>query len=325
MDPRISVIIPTYNAARFVAQTIDSALGQTLAPLEVIVVDDGSTDDTERSLRSYQDRIRVFRQRNSGPAAARNRGVRESRGNLIALLDHDDVWLPEKLEKQWDCLRNHPAAGLVHSNYFRWSEETGERTLVRGPGDDQQSGQCYVNTFLCNRIFPTAAMIRRECFDRVGFFDESIRPASSDDFDLFLRIARHYEFAYLDEPLALHRRHASNASADHRLMVTQELGVLRKALRDDPELARLVGRRDLNARIGELLFAIGYSHHDDHQQAEARRFFLQALSHQPWRTYTLFLYAMNLAPPSWARALRRFKAGLSRPSPESVLRGARPG
>lgn len=314
MEPRISVIIPTYNAARFVAEAIDSALGQTLAPLEVIVVDDGSTDETERVLESYGDRIRVVRQSNGGPAAARNRGIQESKGNLIAFLDHDDVWLAEKLKKQWERLRNHPGAGLVHSNYFSWREDTGEMVLERDPSDDH-SGHCYVKTFMNNSIIPSVVMIKRECLDRVGPFDESILPASADDYDLFLRLARHYEFAYLNEPLTLYRLHSSNASNAGLVMATKTLLVVRKCLSDDPNLSRLAGRSRVRKRFHTLMFDIGYHHHNGYRRAEARRFFRQALLYQPWRVYTLSLYLANFLPTPWTRALRRFKDGLARMKP----------
>jgi len=308
MDPRISVIIPTYNAARFAAEAIDSALGQTLAPLEVIVVDDGSTDDTERILRSYQDRIRVFRQPNSGVAAARNRGVRESRGNLIALLDHDDVWLSEKLEKQWECFQDHPDAGLVHTNFFRWREDTGE--MSRNDRGHERSGQCYAKMlFSCNMI-PSATLLKRECLDHVGSFDESIKPASTDDHDLFRRLARHYEFAYVEEPLVLYRLHASNASYNDPACLAGKITVIQKALREDPELARLVGRRNVADRLYELSFELGYLHHDAYRRREARACFRQALACRPLDVYALALYLANLMPSSWARPLRRLKARL---------------
>src|SRR5262245_23003010 len=101
--PLISVIIPTYNSARFVIDAVESALAQSYPSLEVIVVDDGSSDDTQERLGPWEGRIKYFYQPNSGPAKARNRGIKEARGDLIAFLDADDQWLPEKLNKQWEC------------------------------------------------------------------------------------------------------------------------------------------------------------------------------------------------------------------------------
>src|SRR3954470_1810603 len=111
----VSVIIPTYNYARYLPQAIDSALGQTHAPLEVIVVDDGSTDDTPRVLEAYASRIRVIRQANQGAGAARNAGIAAARGEYVAFLDSDDLWRRDKLELQLARFREEPDLGLVHA------------------------------------------------------------------------------------------------------------------------------------------------------------------------------------------------------------------
>lgn len=308
MNPEISVIIPSYNAARYVAEAVESSLDQTLPPLEVIVVDDGSTDETGEILRRYGDRIRLVRQPNGGLPNARNRGIRESRGDLIALLDADDVWVPDKLEKQWRRLRDHPDAGLVHSDFLYWFTEGDEKVPSNGL-NRERSGQCLGKMFLGNGVNSSTALIRRACLDRVGLFDESLR--ACEDYDFFLRFARHYEFAYVDEQLALYRQHASNMSADPLLMLTHELRVLRKGLQADPELRRLVGKRIIDARIGDLLFNLGYHLHDAHRRAEARACLRQSLSLRPWRVHALFLYAMNLLPDPWVRTMRRLKAKLS--------------
>src|SRR5436190_9018266 len=121
----VSVVIPTYNYARYLGAAIDSALQQTHAPLEVIVVDDGSTDDTPRLLDGYGDRIRVIRQKNSGVAAARNAGVREARGELIAFLDSDDLWKPRKLELQIARFEADPGLGLVHCGAETLDDQNG--------------------------------------------------------------------------------------------------------------------------------------------------------------------------------------------------------
>ncbi len=113
--PIISVVIPTYNRAAFICRAVDSALGQTYAPLEVVVVDDGSKDDTREVLRKYGDRIRYVAKENGGVSSARNVGVREATGEYIAFLDSDDTWVPEKLAVQMDIFRAHPDYGMVLS------------------------------------------------------------------------------------------------------------------------------------------------------------------------------------------------------------------
>src|SRR5208283_2367398 len=104
-DPLVSVVIPTYNCGRYICETVESALGQTYSPVEIIVVDDGSTDDTRERLTTYGDRVRYIYQQNTGPAVARNRGVQDAQGDWIAFLDADDLWLPYRLELQVELLR----------------------------------------------------------------------------------------------------------------------------------------------------------------------------------------------------------------------------
>jgi len=307
MEPRISVVIPAYNAARYVAEAVDSVLAQSLPPREVIVVDDGSTDDTEAVVRRFQDRVRYVRQPNGGSAAARNRGIREARGELIALLDADDVWFPEKLKKQWECLRDHPEAGLVHTNFYYCDENGDERVL--GVLGRERVGRCYEIMFQDNGINNSTTLIRRECFDRVGLFDESFK--TCQDYDLYLRMSRYYEFAFLDEPLAVYRRHDSNITNDNSRMLKNELRVRRKALQDDPELLELVGKRRVSALIHDRAFFLGYLLHDADRREEARKWLRVALAHRPWHVYSLYLYLANFLPSPWVRGLRRLKAKLS--------------
>src|SRR4051812_26302017 len=112
--PLVSVVIATYNSGRFVGQAVRSVLAQTYRPFEIVVVDDGSTDDTAGVLAGYRDGVRYVYQENRGPAAARNRGIAEAAGELVAFLDADDEWHPEKLSRQWEALSASPRAGLVH-------------------------------------------------------------------------------------------------------------------------------------------------------------------------------------------------------------------
>ena len=119
-SPKVSVVIPSYNLGRLLTQAIDSVLAQTVVPSEIIVVDDGSTDDTQVRLEPYSGRIRCIRQGNRGVSAARNRGIREASGQLIAFLDADDVWHPRKLELQLAAFEDRPDLGLLGTGQFDW-------------------------------------------------------------------------------------------------------------------------------------------------------------------------------------------------------------
>jgi glycosyltransferase involved in cell wall biosynthesis len=176
-QPLISCIVPVFNGARYIAEALESILNQTYRPLEVIVVDDGSTDHTPAVMRGYGDRIRSIRQDNGGPAAARNRGLSEATGDFVAFLDADDLWHPEKLERQSACFRARPELDLcfTHVQNFWIPELENEKTRLGNhrftkplPGYATQ-----------------ALLARRAIFDRVGGFNSGLRVV--DDTDWFLR------------------------------------------------------------------------------------------------------------------------------------------
>lgn len=222
----VSVVIPTFNYGRYVAEAVESVLAQTYRPVEVIVVDDGSTDDTPSRLLPYADRIRVIRQTNQGLSAARNAGVRAARGGLVALLDSDDLWHPRRLEIQMRYLAAHPTTGLVASGHLSdlgagWPEVTD----LDGTGARAVS----VRELLIRARFGTCGvLIRRECFDTVGDFDTSLR--SAEDRDMWLRIAERFAVVKLEAPLWYYRPHDGSMSWAAARMEENELTVLRRAL-----------------------------------------------------------------------------------------------
>jgi glycosyltransferase involved in cell wall biosynthesis len=219
-QPHVSVIIPNYNGARFLRQAIDSVLDQTYHNVEVIVVDDGSRDDSAAILRSYGERIRWFEQPNQGVSVARNRGIDECRGELVAFLDVDDVWEPSKLEKQVPLFAN-PAVGLVYCGYFVVDDEL--RPL--------QTCIPVNRGWLLEKFAQSAAavivgggsiaVIRRSCFDQVGKFDPAL--STSADWDMYRRVCSRYQVDLVPEPLMRYRQHASNM---HRRVAIYEHDVL---------------------------------------------------------------------------------------------------
>jgi len=311
--PRICVIIPTYNSARFLPEAVESALYQTFSPEEVIVVDDGSTDNTEDVLEPFRGRIHYIRQENQGPAVARNRGISEAKGDLIAFLDADDVWVPDKSEKQVDLLMENPRIGLVHSLYD-YLDMAREQRLVPRHGHDGFFGDCYLKCFRRCGVQTSTVLVRKKCVMDVGGFDETIRSASCEDYDLWLRIARHFEFAYIDSPLAHYRMHSTNStksSAERRIThLEAELYVIRKALSDDPDLEKKIGRRGVHDRFFELYSAIGYHYHDAFMSAKARSFLRKALRHHWIDPYTWALYLANTLPSNYTRGLRSLKRAM---------------
>jgi glycosyltransferase involved in cell wall biosynthesis len=204
--PLISVVIPSYNYARYLREAIDSALGQTYPEVEVVVVDNSSTDNTLDVLRSYGDRIRWFQQANEGVSGSRNRGIKESRGEVVAFMDADDAWLPEKLARQMEMLSN-PRVGMVYCG-LQYVDSQG-RNLERSVKGLR--GQVLKKLALLEPpgvpACGSSALIRRKCFDEVGGFDREL--SISADWDMWRRIACHYEIEFVSDPLVLYRQHDS--------------------------------------------------------------------------------------------------------------------
>jgi GT2 family glycosyltransferase len=255
--PLVSAIIPVYNCVDFVEYAVQSALTQSYRPCEVLVVDDGSNDGTPERLKRFCGAIKYIRQENRGLSSARNLGIRESRGELLAFLDADDMWLPGKLKKQVDAISEGSHVGLVHTDLVK-IDSKGERTGTQQCARGEFSGACYPRFFWSNCGPPSTIMIRRKCIDRVGMFDERITRPSTQDYDLWFRIARYYDLRYVDEQLTLYRVHGANSSTDHLMMAQDELYVIRKALRVDSTLMRKVGKHAVRRRLRELYCDIAY-------------------------------------------------------------------
>jgi glycosyltransferase involved in cell wall biosynthesis len=233
--PLVSVVIPTYQHADFVGQAVQSVLEQTCQEIEVIVVNDGSTDRTLEILESFGTRITVITQDNRGLAAARNVGILHSRGEIIAFLDADDVWLPEKLEKQLDLFKKKPGVGLVFSDAWIFD---GELTIGKySQRVVPQAGWVQNKLFEEDFVPMPSVMVRRTCFDQVGLFDETLR--SCEDYDMWLRISRVWEIDFVPQPLALYRISPNQMSQNLERMLANQIQVKKKALLDYPELKNL--------------------------------------------------------------------------------------
>nr|HPQ82045.1 glycosyltransferase [bacterium] len=188
-DPAVSVVIPSYNRFSFLVQAIESVLRQSFENWELVVVDDGSTDETRDFLNSMRDpRVRSVRQENAGVSSARNRGVYESQAEHIAFLDSDDLWLPRKLGVQLDFFGRNPQAAICQTEEI-W-ERRGRRVNPR-LRHAKKSGRIFCDCLPLCIVSPSAVMMRRCAFDELGGFDESL-PAC-EDYDLWLRAALRYE------------------------------------------------------------------------------------------------------------------------------------
>ncbi len=195
-SPPVSVVIPTHNRAWSLRDAVDSVLDQEYAPFELLVIDDGSTDETPALLAEYGDRIRVLRQTNRGVSAARNRGIAAANGILVAFLDSDDRWLPGKLATQAAFFAEHPEARICQTEelWVRNGVRVNPRRRHR-----KRSGMIFEPSLALCLVSPSAVMVRRSLFDEIGLFDESL-PAC-EDYDLWLRVARRHPVHLVDKPL----------------------------------------------------------------------------------------------------------------------------
>ena len=219
--PTVSVIIPTYNRSGIICRTIDNVLNQTYKDIEIIVVDDGSSDDTQSKLRKYSRNIRVVYQENSGPARARNRGLELARGRYVAFQDSDDLWLPTKLERQTRLLsRVDESIGCCLCNaLFRYQGRPEFTAFERAwlfPCLDEgiwtNVAEVLATRFV---LFCQTAMLRRDLLERVGGFDETLK--YHEDYDLPLRLALEGPWAFIREPLTVWQQGASGSWSEKAL------------------------------------------------------------------------------------------------------------
>lgn len=263
----ISVVIPAYNAGGFIKRTIDSVLAQTYRDYEVIVVDDGSTDNTAEAVRSYAGKVRYIYQENAGDGPARNTGIRAAKGDWIAFLDHDDEWLPQKLELQMKLLDRNPALRWCGANYYMSC--LGRRDAVGNVTALQKAlaGRDYFENFFtavgqkgCSLI-TTTMVIHKEVFEQAGLFDSCWLLCA--DFDMWWRIAYSFpRIGYLAQPLAMMhldaldiaaaRRHlAGKRGEDARKLVARHLKLAKEQgmLAEFTPLAKKVLRKSLVTTI----------------------------------------------------------------------------
>ena len=202
--PKVSVNIACFNSAQFIGETMESVLSQTYGDLEVIVMDDGSTDSTGDIVKSFGDpRIKYFYKKNEGLSRTRNRALEVSSGEYIAFIDHDDMWLPRKLEKQISILERQEDVYLVYSNHFNLFPNGRREIVLKGPQPEGYAAEELLREY---RIGLLNTVVRKKAFAELGaMFDEKL--ALCEDYDMFMRIVCRRRVAYVDEPLAVYRVH----------------------------------------------------------------------------------------------------------------------
>jgi glycosyltransferase involved in cell wall biosynthesis len=273
--PLVSVVIATYNMARYLPLAIRSALAQTYSPIEIHVVDDGSTDGTAEALAAFagESRVIVHTQPNRGQASAKNRGIEASSGDLVAFLDADDLWVPHKLSRQVPVLLAEDRTGVVYSDLSHI--DTAGHAIAANKMTPH-SGRITDRLFIDNFITFGSVLVKRECFERHGTFDESLQMGI--DWDLWLRISTGYEFIYIDEPLILYRIWDGQMSRNSQTRFECTMRTMRRFLERYPGLLAPStvheAWADTYTGQGWRLAAVG-------RKREAFDHFVGALSQQP--------------------------------------------
>ncbi len=211
---KVSIVLPTYNRANSILRAVESVLSQTYPEFELLIIDDGSTDNTGQVISEIRDeRVRYFEQPvNRGVSAARNEGIRLAAYDYIAFQDSDDFWLPDKLEKQMKVFTEKPEAGLVYCT-LEGTRADGTRIVMPSPSMPMadKAGNIYERLLKGNIIGAPAAVVRRACLEKVGIFDETLQ--CLEDWELFLRIAKEYEIGFVEEALLLADIHDGGVSS----------------------------------------------------------------------------------------------------------------
>jgi glycosyltransferase involved in cell wall biosynthesis len=290
--PLVSVVIPAFNCVRYVDEAIQSVLSQDYGNLELIVVDDGSTDGTYERAVSYGGCVKVLQQPNQGAGAARNRAVRESRGDILAFLDADDVWLPGKLTAQVAHLQRNPDVGVVYGRWADWLTQTdgsfSPAASYATPFDDEsldgsRSGWLYPRILLSSLIHIISAIIPRAVYDRVGGFDEGLR--RGQDYDFWIKVTRMFRAHRLSMMVALYRHHGGNntkrpqaQSNAYRLLAraVEQYGLTGPG-------GDTLSPREMNRRLADVCFRFGYLHLRRGDPSVAANAFLRSLRHYPLR------------------------------------------
>jgi glycosyltransferase involved in cell wall biosynthesis len=299
----VSVIVPVYNRAHLVTETVASILAQTYRNIEIILINDGSTDSSLEVIQALQqenpDVLRIIDQENQGQTIARNQGIKEARGKYIAFLDSDDLWLPDKIEHQIPLFDQ--GVGLVYGG-VEFINESGETTGF-DPCDPSVQGNIYPHLLVKNRMTGGSVVVLSEALAKVGLFDPEFKAA--ENWDLWLRICKEYQARLVNKPVVKYRLHQNNMSKDVMLMQDAKQQIMEKHC-DKNSSDKLVARYSRLAEA-DLFYKLGVDCFSREQFGKAIGNFSQVMKISPFYEDTPVRLLRSLLGSKGNRMLRKFK------------------
>lgn len=297
--PNISVIIPTYNRASMINEAVESVLSQKYKDIELIVVDDGSSDNTAEMLRPYLDRVIYIKQENQGNAAARNTGLKEAKGELIAFNDSDDLWVEDKLEKEVRYLEEHPDVDMVCGNgiIFGNTKDAGRLVISQSRAESlEKKGITVKDIFMKSTIRTPTVVIRKKVIDALGGFDGNLRVCVDGDFSLRL-LGSGYKAAFINDIFFKLRKHDDNLSSDREQRLLHSIKIIKKLLSDKPELEGIIGKENISKRLAYRYYRLAKTYKKKGKFNDAVESISNAISLRPYsliyRLYKL-RFSLNL-------------------------------
>jgi glycosyltransferase involved in cell wall biosynthesis len=287
--PKVSVVIPAYNAMTYLPETVESVLRQTFTDFEVLIIDDGSSDHIRQWADQQTDpRIKLISQVNQGVSVARNTGIAHAQGEYIAFLDADDLWETTKIEKQVRCLDANPALGLVHT-WMVFIDKQGKSTgrII----SSHTEGNVWKQLVEKNTIACSSVMVRRCCFEVIGLFDQNLEFA--EDWDMWIRIGYHYPFAVIKEPLYYYRQLSNSLSKNCKVIEPNFQTIIEKNFKSSP--SELLYLKNRSYGYSYLCLAWKSIQTIDRDYKMALKFQQQAIAYYPQLRYSWEHVRLTLA------------------------------
>ncbi len=285
----ISVIIPVYNSEKFIKETIESVLNQTYKDFEIIIIDDGSSDNSLKCVESFMKGtdIKVMKQNNSGPSSARNLGIKSALGKYRAFLDSDDIMMPDRLELQVRALEEDRNIGLVYTDLMTFNE-SGIVYNSKKRYITPHSGSVLNRLLVENFITTSTVMVRKECLDNVGYFDEKLK--HSEDYKMWLKIAMKYKIGYVDLPLVKYRYHENSLSSNKITITASSYKVVEEFWKENIEY-KGINKILYRVSVSKQLSKLGHAYYSNCEKIEAVKCLIKSLVKNPFakEAYKTFL------------------------------------